>query len=366
MDWRERFLRILEHEEPDKLPLDVWRSPAFEMKLRSQLNESELARLSPDLWLGVKGVGPWVSEEFAKKGVVYNPFIHYGVGIWVEKNVMEDEWGVRRRLTASGTESRIIYHPLENADESFLDEYPFPDPNAPGRFKTTREEVEKLKEEGYWIVGGFGTDTFWCQAWYLRGFRRLMIDLYENPKFVEKLMSKLLDYYVGIGKQLVELGVDQINMADDIAGQTGMIISPRLWRKYVKPYYKRLIDALKPKVKYFFYHSDGDLRAIIPDLIEIGINILNPIQSDCMNPAELKKLYGDKLTLWGGLSVQETLPHGTIEDVKNEVKRLIEECAPGGGFILGTSNLITQDTPIENFLAIYDAVKKYGKYPRRF
>jgi uroporphyrinogen decarboxylase len=366
MEWRERFLMILEHEEPDRLPLDVWLSPAFAAKIRSQLEREELNKFSPDLWLGVRSIGPGVSEEFARRGVSYEPFIHYGIGVWVEERVMEDEWGVRRRLTDAGTESRIIHHPLESADEDSLDEYPFPDPNAPGRFKVTREDVEKLKDEGYWVVGGFGTDMFWCQAWYLRGFRQLMIDLYANPKFVDKLLSKLLEYYVGVGRKLVELGVDQVNMADDVAAQTGMIISPRLWRRYLKPCYKRLVDALRIGVKYIYYHSDGDLRPIIPDLIEIGVNILNPIQPDCMDLAELKMKYGEKITLWGGLSVQETLPHGTPEKVEEEVKRTIEICAPGGGFVLGTSNNITQDTPIENFFAIYKAARKYGRYPLRW
>jgi len=192
-----------------------------------------------------------------------------------------------------------------------------------------------------------------------------MIDLYENPRFIDKLLSKLLEYYTGIGRKLADLGVDQVNMYDDIAAQTGMIVSPRLWRRYFKPCYKRLSDTLKPKIKYIYYHSDGNLKPIIPDLIEIGVNILNPIQPDCMNLAELKMEYGDKITLWGGLSVQDTLPYGTPEKVKEEIKRTIEICAPGGGFVLGTSNNITQDTPIENFFAIYEAARKYGRYPLR-
>jgi len=365
MNWRERFLKILEHQEPDRIPLDVWRSPAFEVKLSSQLSPEELAEFSPDLWLGIRGAGPGVPEGFARRGVVYEPFIHYGIGIWVDKDTMEDEWGIRRRLTSTRTESRVVYNPLKDVDVGSLDEYSFPDPNAPGRFRITKEDVENLKEEGYWVVGHFGIDTFWCQAWYLRGFKQLTIDLYENPEFVEKLMGKLLEYYVEIGNQLAELRVDQVHMADDIATQTGMIISPRLWRRYFKPCYKKLIDGLRTKVKYILYHSDGNLWPIIPDLIEIGVNILNPIQPDCMDPAELKRVYGDQLTLWGGLSVQDTIPHGTVEDVKEEVKRTVDSCALGGGFVLGTSNNVTQDTPIENFLAIYDAAKKYGKYPIR-
>jgi len=365
MNWRERFLTLLEHEEPDRIPFDVWCSPAFLVKLRNQLGEEKLVNFSRDLWLGIRGAGPTVPEEFARKCVVHEPFVHYGTGIRVDQDTIEDEWGIRRRLTATRTESRVVYSPLKDADAESLDNYLFSDPNAPGRLRMTKDEVEKFKEEGYWVVGGFGIDTFWCQAWYLRGFKQLTIDLYANPEFVEKLMGKLLGYYEGIGKHLVELGVDQVNMADDVATQTEMIVSPRLWRKYIKPCYQKLTNILRPKVKYIKYHSDGDIRLIIPDLIEMDVNILNPIQPDCIDPAELKSLYGDRLTLWGGLSVQDTLPHGTVNDVEKEVKRTIESCAPGGGFVLGTSNNVTQDTPIENFLAMYEAAEKYGRYPIR-
>ncbi|MEM2455529.1 MAG: uroporphyrinogen decarboxylase family protein [Candidatus Bathyarchaeia archaeon] len=144
----------------------------------------------------------------------------------------------------------------------------------------------------------------------------------------------------------------------------GMLIHPNLWRKYFKPRMKALINELKKHGDiYIWYHSDGNIKPIIPDLIEIGVNILNPIQPDCMNLAEMKMEYGDKITLWGGLSVQETLPYGTPEKVKEKVKRTIDICAPGGGFVLGTSNNITQDTLIENFFAIYEAARKYGRYP---
>jgi len=363
MNWREQFLRLLEHEEPEVIPLDVWCSPAFRAKLESQFSPEELARFSPDKWLGVRSVAPGVPEEFARKGVVHEPFIHYGTGIWVDRDTMEDEWGIRRRLTATGTESRVIHSPLKDFDVDSLQDHHFPDPYATGRFSITKEDMHRYKEEGYWVVGNFGIDAFWCQAWYLRGFNQLTIDLFANPEFVEKLMSKLLEYYVGVGRKLAEFGVDQANIYDDIACQTGMIVSPRLWRRYIKPQYRILIEALKPRVRYIFFHSDGDLRPVIPDLIEIGVNILNPVQPDCMDLAELKKLYGDELTLWGGLSVQDTLPHGRVEDVKREVKKTIKSCAARGGFVLGTSNNITQDTPTRNFLAIYEAAKEYGKYP---
>jgi uroporphyrinogen decarboxylase len=363
MNWRERFSTILTHKEPDRIPLDVWKSPAFNTKISNELSQEKLATLSPDLWLGTRNISPGISEDFKNKGAVRELFIHQGTGIWVDDNTMEDEWGVRRRLTATGTESRIVHHPLKDANMNSLDDYPFPNPYAPGRFAENKEDVKEYKEEGYWTVGTFVMDAFWCQSWFMRGFTQMTVDLYSNPEFVEKLLDNLLHFYMGIGEQFSRLEVDQVNLYDDVAAQTGMIVAPKLWRKYFKPRYQKLIGAIKPRVKYIFYHSDGDIRSIIPDLIEVGVNILNPIQPDCMDPAELKRIYGERLTFWGGLSVQDTIPHGTVDDVKGEVKRTIQTCAPEGGFVLGTSNLITQDTPIENCLAIYEAAKKYAKYP---
>ncbi len=360
MEPRERLLRIHNHEEPDRIVCTASASPAFWEILKQQTKESELATLW-ELTEGYGLAGPGPSEEFKKRGATFNPFIHYGIGIQVEPNVFEDEWGVRRQLTATKTESRIVFHPLKDANVDSLDDYPFPDPDAPGRFETSEEEISKLKEK-YFILGGFGCDGFFDQAWYLRGFSQLILDMYSNPEFANKLLDKLLDYFMKSGRKLVEVGVDEIGIPDDVAGQTGMIISPRLWRKYIKPRMKKLIDALKP-VRYIYYHSDGNLEPIIPDLIEIGVTELNPVQPDCMDPAKIKELYGEQLTLSGCLSVQDTLPHGTTEDVKKEVIKTINSCAPGGGFILGPSNLTTQDTPIENFLTIYEIAKKYGRYP---
>jgi uroporphyrinogen decarboxylase len=306
---RERLLSIFEHKEPDRVPFDAWISPAFHLKLRSQLGSAELERLSPDLWLGVRGIGPGVSDVFARRGAVVNPFIHYGIGIPVDEVTLEDEWGIRRSLTSYGTESRIVQHPLKGADMESLENYKFPDPYAAGRFKISRRDIAALKER-FLISGSFGCDTFWSQAWYLRGFNRLVTDLYSNPEFFERLMGRLLEYYIGIGEQLVELGMDVLCMADDIAMQTGPIISPRLWRKHVKPYYKALIDAVRPKVEYVYYHSDGDLSSIIPDLIELGVDILNSVQPECVDLDQLKGLYGDKLTLWGAFRFRGSCPTG--------------------------------------------------------
>jgi uroporphyrinogen decarboxylase len=153
-------------------------------------------------------------------------------------------------------------------------------------------------------------------------------------------------------------------LGDDVAMQTGMLISPQLWRIWLKPRMVRIINAAKsihPRI-HIFYHSDGNPSAIIDELIEIGVTVLNPIQPECMNPAEVKKKYGDRLAFWGTMGVQSTLPFGTPEDVRAEVKLRMQTIGSGGGLLLGPSHMIEPEVPWENIIAFFNAVEEYGYY----
>jgi uroporphyrinogen-III decarboxylase len=167
------------------------------------------------------------------------------------------------------------------------------------------------------------------------------------------------------GARMVGLGVDIIWIGDDFGMQDRMIISPRLFREFFKPRYAYLFakwKALNPNVKIAF-HSDGNIFPIIPDLIEIGLDILNPIQPKSMDPAKVKKMYGDKLTFWGTVDIQEVLPFGTAEDVANEVKLRLQTVGKGGGLIISPAHNIQSQVPLENILAFYESAKKFGRYP---
>jgi uroporphyrinogen decarboxylase len=158
--------------------------------------------------------------------------------------------------------------------------------------------------------------------------------------------------------------VDLIILGDDIAMQTGMLMSLKMWREFLKPRLKRIIEAAK-KVKpdaLVFYHSDGKVWDAIPELIEVGVDVLNPIQPDCMDPAEVKREFGKDLSFFGTVSVQETLPKGTPKDVEEEVKLRIETVGKGGGLLIAPSHVLQPDTPWENITAFFEAVEKYGYY----
>jgi len=371
MDSKERALTAIQRREPDRVPLEgvAWGEWSYPFLLRL-LNHFGITdethglierqdRLAEKLSIDFRPVRMEPSAEFKKKAV-NNPLFHYSWGIPVNSETLEDEWGVRRVLNSTRLQSRIVHHPLRGRES--LEGYSFPDPETPGRFDTAERLLPRWRDR-YAVSASPGGDVFFSQAWYLRGFTELIRDMYVDPGFVEALFDGLLHVYLKACNRFADLGVDIVCLADDVAMQTGMIVSASLWRRYVKPRMKTLIDAVKRKGVYILFHTDGNCEAIIPDLIEVGVDILNPVQPECMDPTRIKRLYGDELTLSGTISLQRTLPYGTIQDVRKEVATRIKTCGHNGGLIIAPSNQTLLDTRIENFIAVYEAAKEYGRYP---
>jgi uroporphyrinogen-III decarboxylase len=206
--------------------------------------------------------------------------------------------------------------------------------------------------------------TIFETAWALRGYEQLMVDFVQNPDLAEHILDIPYRYHLTAAKKLVEMGVDMIWTGDDVGMQTGMLISPRIWRKFFKPRMANFIASLKainPQVKVA-YHSDGNIFSIIPDLIEIGLDVLNPIQPTCMDPVQLKKSFGDRLCFWGSIDEQYTLPFGTPEQVRQEVLTRLSTLGKNGGLILGPTHHVQLDTPMENFWAMINTI--HSQYPR--
>ncbi len=186
----------------------------------------------------------------------------------------------------------------------------------------------------------------------------MLVDFAANPDLADAILEIPYRYHLHAAKKLVEMGVDMIWTGDDVGTQRGMLISPRMWRAFLKPRMANFIAELKainPAVKVA-YHSDGDIRPIIPDLIEIGLDVLNPIQPACMNPAELKQQYGDKLCFWGSIDEQYTLPMGTPDYVRAEVLERLKTIGKDGGLIIGPTHHVQLDTPLENFWAMANTI----------
>ena len=243
--------------------------------------------------------------------------------------------------------------------------FPTPDnqPTIQQQFVEYEESIARYGKT-HAIVGGVTTTVF-EGAQMLRGISELMMDLYLNEDFVNELMDKLVAYHFKIGKKLIELGVDILYIGDDVGGQKNMLISPEQFRQFLKPRYDYLFRAWR-RVRsdiVFAFHTDGHVEPIIPDLIDVGLDILNPIQPTTMDDLRLKREFGDKLSFWGGINVQSTIPFGSPADVVHEVRDKLDVYGQNGGFIISAShNVQPNPRSVDNTMTYYWACRRYGEY----
>jgi uroporphyrinogen decarboxylase len=275
-----------------------------------------------------------------------------------------DEWGIGFKWfsnAAGGAYTEMVKHPL--ADLKDPTAFALPDFTRDDRYDGARQVIAEYGHE-YAIMGAVPATLFEL-SWYLRGMERVLEDLVTNKDFVHAYLDRLVTWVDVAGTRLVEMGVDAIWTGDDFGMQHQMIIAPAVFREFFKPRYANLYSkwkSINPRLK-IAHHSDGNIYSIIGDFIEIGLDILNPIQPKSMDPARLKKEFGKHLTFWGGVDVQQVLPFGTVDEVVNEVKLRLRTMGKGGGMILCPSHAIQPETPLENILAFYQTGKTYGSYP---
>ncbi len=360
MNHRERVQAALNHEIPDRCPMQISFTPEFATHLRKELHQAgetvhnphgggntyALERaLDEDLLLTSVGWANsyYANEQYSDGGASYTD--EWGVG-W--KNI---EYQTR---FGTGFYTEMSHHPL--AADDALASYRPPDPNRPELYVEAERLIRDYKAE-YWIVG-LTVCTIFETAWALRGYEKLLMDFALNPELAEQILDIPYRYHLTAAKKLVQLGVDMIWLGDDIGAQTSMLMSPAIWRRFLKPRLARFIQTLKslnPNLK-IAYHSDGCIYSIIPDLIEIGVDVLNPVQPKSMDPGRLAKDYGNTLCFWGTIDEQHTLPFGTAEDVRREVLSRLRTIGRQGGLILGPTHHVQLDTPMENFWAMIKTI----------
>ncbi|KLU62908.1 uroporphyrinogen decarboxylase [Peptococcaceae bacterium CEB3] len=359
---RERFLRAINLQEPDRVPVFANLTPQVAEKLGKKMGlpyEAEDSFLSTrishteillELGNDAVGIGPGRA--------ISSPTVELPDG------KLKDEFGmVYQRF---GYYDEAVVRPLAGVtttDE--LDQYQLPDPLAPGRFDLAEKMVSKYKGQ-YAIVGDLEATVFEL-SWNLVGLEKFLMDLTMGEDYITELLKRVAAYNTAIGVRLIELGADVLWLGDDFGTQQGMMISPDLYRHVFKPLQRNVIAAFKgvnPQVK-IAYHSCGSIVPIIDDLIEIGVEILNPVQPQAkgMDLGVFKQKYGDRIAFMGGVDVQGVLPNGTPEEVASEVKKRIAAAGRGGGYVLAPAHNIQPDTSIENIYAMYDAVREYGTYP---
>ncbi len=243
---------------------------------------------------------------------------------------------------------------------------PLPDFMAQAQPERLRAEVERLHARGYAVMASpphLGGELFET-AFRLRGFEQFMIDLVENPPLVDYLLEQLTAMHIAASLALARAGIDLLALDDDLGEPTRMLIHPDTWRRYFKPHIRTIIAVCRvanPDL-HIFWHSDGYIAPIIPDLIEIGVDVLNPVQPDVMDPARLKRQYGDRLAFFGTVGTPQRWAWGTPEDIRAEVRERIQTVGAGGGLIISPAYDLEPEVRWENVLAFFAAVKEFGAY----
>jgi uroporphyrinogen decarboxylase len=273
-----------------------------------------------------------------------------------------DEWGIGY-LPGSVEHFEEMLHPMERlTSPEQIRDFPMPDVLEEYRWEGMNKRVKEIQDKG--IAAIYSALQIFEPAWYLRGMENLLMDMMEDEDMAKACLDKMTRVVSEISRKVAGAGVDMIIYGDDVGTQKGMMMSPSLWRKWLKPTMAKAIKAAKdvnPDV-ISYYHSDGVIYDIIPDLIEIGVDVLNPIQPECMDPMKIKEIYGDRLSFWGTIGTQTTMPFGTPEDVDRQVKLIIETVGKGGGLVIAPTHLLEPEVPWENIEAFVNAVKKYGRY----
>jgi len=367
---RQRLLTALAHKQPDRVPRDLGgRVTGITVKAYARLQEhlglredihitdlnQQLARPSDEVLrrLGIDtryvmpAIAPAEEREITEDGTGYS-FV--------------DEWGITLRMPKeNGYYFDMVSHPLAGLKVEDLDAYPWPDPHAPGLTRGLREHARRLAGETDYAIVGDASASLFERAWYLRGFENFMMDLVTDERFAVALLERLLELrFAQLGDFLDAVGefIHVMRLGDDIGQQGGPLISPPLYRRLVKPRHREMIRFVKARTDArIFYHSCGSVVEFVPDLIEIGVDILNPIQVSAkgMDPTRLKADYGDRLCFWGGVDTQHVLPLGTPEEVSREARLRIRQLGAGGGYVLNAVHNIQADVPPENVIALYAA-----------
>ena len=381
MNSRERLLASLNHREPDRIPIDLGGTPTSTISvgalenLKSHLGiHSETKMMSPVFMTAFPGDDLIKRFCIDVKMVTSKPPASFRLQSTPEGRV-KDEWGiVYQKHEIAQThfiiESEAPLHHVTGKDE--IDHYPWPDPTDPSRVQGLRGIAKTYREEGFGVVANTSL-LIMTQAQWMRGLEQFMLDTVLNPTLLEYMMDKILDIMTEMARHLLEeVGdyADVVVMGDDLSHQRGLTYSPEMYRRLLKPRHKRIVEFLKAHAKHakILYHCCGGVEPLISDLIDLGIDALNPVQvaaKGMEDTRKLKGLYGKDLTFWGGIDTQWALPFGTTEDVRAEVRRRIEDLAGGGGFVLGAVHNIRPEVKPENICALFDAALEYGKYPIR-
>lgn len=371
MNSRERMLLALTHREADRIPVDLSsRSSAIEEKAYNDL-KNYLGMTKPtELFIRSHAE---IDEEVLD---LFNIDTRYVRSIppdcWEkspEDYLFTDQWGVpwRKHKDSFYYDIARFIHNEITLDDIHKIKWPV---------LLSDESIEEMRKKAAQLSGQsekcLFTDVLGAgifeSAWYMRGFEKFMMDMALDERFTRTYLDKILEIQIcAYGKMFDAVGkyLAGVLITDDLAMQDGLLISPDMYREIVKPYQKQLVEFIQSKDVLVIYHTCGAIYPLLNDLVEIGVKVLHPVQLSArgMDAKKLKKEFGDRMVFWGGgCNTQKTLQFGTPQLIKEEVKSRIDIFAPGGGFVFAPEHCIQPGTPPENIIAMFEAVKEFGRY----
>lgn len=353
MTARERVLMAMRREgKPDRAPFEIsW--GAFTPSVMKVYRENTGTSLDPDEYFDfdTRSVNVLPTKKLTDFKKYYDETF--------SDSVFFDEWGVGMIHGSTEHFVEYKYHPLANYETpEEIENYEWPDVDAEYRYEGLADMVKSYHENGYAVMGEL-YQTIFEMSWLMRGMENMLIDFAINEEIAEAICERLMNIRINQAKAYARMGVDIIRLGDDVATQRGPMISAAMYAKYLKPRYKKIIEAAKeinPDI-LIFLHCDGKVEDMVGDFIEVGIDILNPVQPECNDLEKIFNLYGDKISFWGGIGTQSTMPFGTPEDVRAKVKEVQSVLGKNGGLLLAPTHILEPEVPWKNIIAFIDAAK---------
>jgi uroporphyrinogen decarboxylase len=337
---KERVHAALRREPVDRVPIFMWFHPETRLLLARLL---EIPPGQVDVAMGNDVRMTWVNNNYAMEGIVHEQ----------DGQSHVDFWGIR--WTKQGPYNQVTRFPLGDATPEQVRAYRFPHEHK--EFLLGRMDPV-IQEAGDYFVGCDVSPCVFEMYWRLRGLEQTLLEMAAEPALSDDMFSRSADFAVELAEEACRrFPLDWLWSGDDVASQRSLLMSPEAWRTLIKPHQKRVFDVGKAHGLWVAHHCCGALRPIIPDLVEIGLDVLNPVQcnSPGMDPLDLKRELGGRLSFMGGVDTQGLLPNGTADEVRRATRRLIDAMtADGGGYILAASHTIPPETPVDNIFAMYD------------
>jgi uroporphyrinogen decarboxylase len=373
MNSRERLTAALNHREPDRVPIDLGGTPTSTISikalenLKNQLGLKGETRLMSSIFLTA-----YPDDEIIKRFgvdvrlITANPPANFELRTDPDGRIV-DEWGVVYQKHEEAQTHFVVEHAApfrQVTQKGEIERYPWPNPADPSRYDGLKEAAKKYREAGFGVIVNTPLMVMTQTEW-MRGLEQFMMDTVLNPSLLEYLMDQILEIQMEMSRLLLrEVGTyaDVVLIGDDLAHQGGLTYSPGMYRKLFKPRHKKKIDFLKKHAGQakILYHCCGGVEPLLKDLIDLGIDAINPVQVSAKEMGDtkrLKRLYGRDLTFWGGIDTQRVLPFGTTAEVKEEVRRRIEDLAPGGGFVLAAVHNLRPEVKPENICALFETAQ---------